>query len=129
MHTCRMELGILLPNKQKLAQCIWVLCLQVYRVLHFLDTIQDISYTEEFHSCKIHHMETICLTNLVLLKNLQHLCCKLWPSMTSHVCHHILITFFESCEKAISRDVWDQLYSTLVRRGNVRVKFLPKKTI
>jgi len=33
--------------------------------------------------------------NLLLLKNLQQLCCKLWPK---DVCHHV-ITFFETTVK------------------------------
>jgi len=56
--------------------------------------------------------------NLELLRNMQLLCCRLWPSAPRDAHHHV-ITFFESRErnqrsmkqpgkKAISKDVWDQ---------------------
>jgi len=47
-------------------------------------------------------------SNLVLLRNLQLLCCKLWPSAPRDVCHH-MITFFNSWLKPIVHETaWEK---------------------
>ena len=52
----------------------------------------------ELDRCNIYCMDKIP-SNLGLLKNLQQLCCKLWPSLPSDVCHG-MISFFNPLNEA-----------------------------
>ena len=95
-------------------------CLQVCWESHFLEryNLRYMYVTEKsLTDAKSIAWRRLAL-NLVLLRNLQQLCCTLWPSAVSDVFHH-MITFFwiiwnQWCvewpkEKAISTIIWDQL--------------------
>ena len=96
----------------------FTVCLQVCWVLHFLTRCNP-RYVTDYSSTDAKSPAWIRFDlNLELLRNMQLLCCRLWPSAPRDAHHHV-ITFFESREwnqrsmkqpgkKAISKDVWDQ---------------------
>ena len=73
----------------------FTVCLQVYWVSHFLARYNPRYVTaNSWTDAKSIAWRRFAL-NSILWRNLQQMCCKLWPSTPRDVCHHAT-TFFES---------------------------------